>query len=170
MTTIALIGAPGSGKSTVGALLAERLGVRFVDVDAAIEARDGRLIREIFAEDGEPVFRALERDATLALLVDGGVVSLGGGAPMTPDIADALAADGIETVWLQVDARNAAQRIGLDQGRPLLAGGGIRGTLIKLLNQRTPVYAATARHHVETSGREPAEVVDDILDRLEAAR
>lgn len=170
MTTIALIGAPGSGKSTVGARLAERLGVGFVDVDAAIEARDGRLIREIFAEDGEPAFRALELDATLALLAAGGVVSLGGGAPMTPAIAEALASPDIATVWLQVDARNAAQRIGLDEGRPLLAGGGIRGTLIKLLNQRSPVYAATARHHVDTSGRDPDEVVVDILDLLGADR
>ncbi len=169
MTTIALIGAPGSGKSTVGALLAQRLGVAFVDVDATIEARDGRLIREIFAEDGEPAFRALEREATLDLLARGGVVSLGGGAPMTPAIADALAGEAVRTVWLQVDARHAAQRIGLDEGRPLLAGGGIRGTLIKLLNQRTPVYAATARHHVDTSGREPDAVVDDIIARLEDA-
>ena len=166
MTTIALIGAPGSGKSTVGALLAERLGVGFIDVDAAIEAHDGRMIREIFAEDGEPAFRALEREATLALLAAGGVVSLGGGAPLTPEIADALAGDGVETVWLQVDARNAAQRIGLDDGRPLLAGGGLRATLIKLMNQRTPVYAGTARHHVDTSGRAPAEIVDDIVAAL----
>lgn len=170
MTTIALIGAPGSGKSTVGALLAQRLGVGFVDVDAAIEARDGRMIREIFAEDGEPAFRALERDATLEHLGAGGVVSLGGGAPMTPAIADALADDAVQTVWLQVDARNATQRIGLDGGRPLLMGGPMRATLIKLLNQRTPIYAATAQHHVDTSGRDPEEVVDDIVARLEAAR
>ncbi len=170
MTTIALIGAPGSGKSTVGALLADRLGVGFVDVDAAIEARDGRLIREIFAEDGEPAFRELERAASLELLAGGGVVSLGGGAPMTPAIAEALGGSGVETVWLQVDARNAAQRIGLDEGRPLLAGGGIRATLIKLLNQRTPVYAATARHHVDTSGREPEAIVDAIVATLEADR
>ena len=170
MTTIALIGAPGSGKSTVGAMLAERLDLGFVDVDATIEARDGRMIREIFAEEGEPFFRALEREATLELLGAGGVVSLGGGAPMTPAIADALAADGIATVWLQVDARNATQRIGLDGGRPLLTGGPMRATLIKLLNQRTPVYAATAQHHIDTSGREPADVVEDIVARLEAAR
>lgn len=170
MTTIALIGAPGSGKSTVGALLAERLGVGFVDVDATIEGREGRMIREIFAEDGEPAFRALEREATLELLGAGGVVSLGGGAPMTPAIAEALADDTVVTVWLQVDARNATQRIGLDGGRPLLTGGPMRATLIKLLNQRTPVYAAAAQHHVDTSGRDPEEVVDDIVTRLEGAR
>lgn len=168
MSTIALIGAPGSGKSTVGALLAERLGVPFVDVDATIEARDGRLIREIFADDGEPAFRALERDATVELLAGGGVVSLGGGAPMTPEIAEALA--GVRTVWLQVDARNAAQRIGLDAGRPLLAGGGVRATLIRLMNERAPVYAACAHHTLDTSGREPAALVDELLSLLEEFR
>ena len=165
MSTIALIGAPGSGKSTVGSLLAERLGVPFVDVDAVIEGRDGRLIREIFADDGEPAFRALERDATVELLAGGGVVSLGGGAPMTPEIAEALA--GVRTIWLQVDARNAAQRIGLDAGRPLLAGGGVRATLIRLMNERAPVYAAGAHHTLDTSGREPAELVDEVLSLLE---
>ncbi len=165
MSTIALIGAPGSGKSTVGSLLAERLGVPFVDVDAVIEGRDGRLIREIFADDGEPAFRALERDATVELLAGGGVVSLGGGAPMTPEIAEALS--GVRTIWLQVDARNAAQRIGLDAGRPLLAGGGVRATLIRLMNERAPVYAACAHHTLDTSGREPAELVDEVLSLLE---
>lgn len=166
MTTIALIGAPGSGKSTVGPRLAERLGVPFTDVDALIERRDGRLIREIFAEDGEPAFRAIERDTTIELLGGDGVVSLGGGAPLTPEVADALG--DVTTVWLQVDAHNAARRIGLDEGRPLLAGGGIRATLIKLLNARTPVYRACATHTVDTSGREPDAVVDEVLALLEA--
>lgn len=168
MSAVALIGAPGSGKSTVGVLLAERLGVGFVDVDAAIEARDGRLIREIFAEDGEPAFRELERTASLELLEAGGVVSLGGGAPLTPAIAEALA--DIRTVWLQVDVRNAVQRIGLDEGRPLLAGGGLRATLIKLLNARTPVYRAVARHAVDTNGREPDAIADEIVALLQEER
>lgn len=76
---IALIGAPGSGKSTVGSLLAQRLGEEFVDVDAAIEQAEGRDIPEIFLIDGEPYFRKVERRETLAAIERGGVVSLGGG-------------------------------------------------------------------------------------------
>ena len=165
MTTIALIGAPGSGKSTVGALLAERLRLPFFDVDTEIERMHGKLVREIFADDGEEAFRAIEKDATLSLLVGDGVVSLGGGAPMTPAIADALA--DVQTVWLKVDAHDAFQRVGLDASRPLLAGGGIRATLIKMLRARTPVYAAVGRLHVDTSGREPVEVVEEIIARLQ---
>lgn len=165
MTALALIGAPGSGKSTVGPLLAARLGVPFVDVDAVIESRQGREIRDIFADDGEPAFRILERDVTLELLAGDGVVSLGGGAPLTPEISDALAA--VPTVWLQVDARNAVRRIGLDEGRPLLAGGGVRATLIKLLNARTPVYRRLADIEIDTNGREPDALADAVLAALE---
>ena len=165
MTTIALIGAPGSGKSTVGALLAERLRLPFFDVDTEIERMHGKLVREIFADDGEEAFRAIEKDATLSLLVGDGVVSLGGGAPLTPAIAEALA--DVETVWLKVDAHDAFRRVGLDDSRPLLAGGGIRATLIKMLRARTPVYAAVGRLHVDTSGREPVEVVEEIIARLQ---
>ena len=165
MTTIALIGAPGSGKSTVGAQLAERLRLPFFDVDTEIERMHGKLVREIFADDGEEAFRAIEKDATLSLLVGDGVVSLGGGAPMTPAIADALA--DVQTVWLKVDAHDAFKRVGLDDSRPLLAGGGIRATLITMLRARTPVYAAVGRLHVDTSGREPVEVVEEIIARLQ---
>lgn len=165
MSAVALIGAPGSGKSTVGPLLARRLQTSFVDVDAVIEDREGRLVREIFADDGEPYFRDVERRVTLELLDGDGVVSLGGGAPLTPEIGAALA--GHRTVWLQVDAHHAARRVGLDVGRPLLAGGGVRATLIKLLNARTPVYRSVARHAVETSGREPGAVVDEIVALLQ---
>lgn len=162
--TIAVIGAPGSGKSTVGALLALRLGVDLVDVDAAVEAREGRLIREIFAADGEAYFRAVERELTLAALAGPGVVSLGGGAPLTPEVADALA--DVTVVWLRVDARHALARIGVDGARPLLAGAGFRGRFIKLLHERTPVYRELATHIVETSGRHPDEIVDDIVRAL----
>lgn len=166
MTALALIGAPGSGKSTLGPLLAQRLGVTFVDVDAVIEAREGRAIRDIFADDGEPAFRAIERDVTLELLGADGVVSLGGGAPLTAEIAEALR--GVPTVWLQVDAHHAVRRIGLDEGRPLLAGGGVRATLIRLLNARTPVYRSLADVEIDTNGREPGELVEAIVAALEA--
>jgi len=163
---LVLVGAPGSGKSTVGALLAGRLGVRHVDVDAEIERRTGKLVREIFADSGEPAFRALERDVTLELLAAEGVLSLGGGAPMTPEIARALA--GHDIVWLQVDVPHAVRRIGLDEGRPLLAGGAMRATLIKLLRERTPVYAALAGLTVDTNGLTPEEAAERVLSWLSA--
>lgn len=167
MTTVALIGAPASGKSTVGHLLAQHLGVEFVDVDAVIERREGRPIRDIFGTDGESAFRALEHAVTLELLAGPGVISLGGGAPMTPGIAQALV--GLDTVWLQVDVASAVARVGLDSGRPLLHGE-IESTLAQLIEQRTPVYRAAARHTVDTSGREPSEVVADILGMLDRVR
>lgn len=157
------MGAPGSGKSTVGQLLADRLGMPFVDVDAEIERREGRLIREIFATDGEPVFRDLEREVTLEILADGGVVSLGGGAPMTPAIAAAL--PGHEVVYLSVDAHHALQRVGVDEARPLLAGTGMRARFIRLLNERVGTYQRLATLTVDTSGVTPDAVVDAICTR-----
>ncbi|MFV0452048.1 MAG: shikimate kinase [Propioniciclava sp.] len=166
--TIAVVGAPGSGKSTVGPVLAEQLELPFVDVDTEIEHREGKLIREIFAGEGEPAFRAKETEVTLELLRAPGVVSLGGGAPMTPAIAAALAE--VTVVWLAVDARHALQRIGVDGARPLLAGRGMRATLIKLLNERTPTYRHLATVAVDTSGQEATAVVDQVLQQLGARR
>ena len=108
MSAIALIGLSGSGKSTVGPLLAQRLGLPHHDVDRDLERQHGCTIREIFAAHGEPHFRALERDLTLGLLEGPGVLSLGGGAPMTPEVARALA--GHPVVWLRVEPESAAER------------------------------------------------------------
>lgn len=163
MTVIALVGAPGSGKSTLGGLLAQRLAVGFADADAVIKERQGRDIRDIFASDGEDAFRVIERDVTLELLAGDGVVSLGGGAPLIPDVSEALA--GVATVWLKVDARNAVRRIGLDEA-PF--AGGVRGTFIRLLNDRTPIYRSLADVEIDTNGREPNDLVDATLAALKA--
>lgn len=154
---IVLVGAPGSGKSTVGQLLAERLGLPFVDVDALIEQRTGRSITEIFADDGEPAFRTLEEATTLELLDEGGVLSLGGGAVLSPTVRTAL--QGHRVVWLQVAAATAVQRVGLNEARPLLLGN-VRGRLIKLLAERTPLYAEVATEQVPTDELSPDAVVD----------
>lgn len=94
------------------------------------------------------------------------MVSLGGGAPLTPRSARRWR---LTVVWLQVDAHHALRRIGVDEARPLLAGTGFRARLIKLLNDRTPVYRSLATHTVDTSGREPDEIVDAIVTALEVA-
>ncbi|MGL5818920.1 MAG: shikimate kinase, partial [Phycicoccus sp.] len=91
MPQVVLVGPPGSGKTTVGAVLAQRLGVAFHDTDGAIEEGEGRAIAELFVEEGEPYFRDLERaEVARALAVEPGVVALGGGAPVDPLTAEVL--------------------------------------------------------------------------------
>jgi shikimate kinase len=157
---IVLVGAPGSGKSTVGALVAERLGVAFTDVDAVIVDRVGKPVVEIFADDGEAVFRALEEQLTAELLGRPGVLALGGGAVLSPRTRAALR--GRRVVWLRVGLPAAVKRVGLDTARPLLLGN-VRGRLLRLLNERTPLYAEVASEVVDTDERSPAEVVEQIV-------
>lgn len=166
--TVILIGAPGAGKTTVGQALAERLGIPFYDVDAEVVSTTGREISDIFAVDGEAAFRAIEQELTLSLIERPGVVSLGGGAPMTPAIAEAIT--GRAVVWLRISAPDAARRIGLDQSRPLLAGSGsvpgIRAMLIRMLAERAPIYESCARWVVDTTGSTPDQVVAAIEEVL----
>ncbi len=163
---IVLVGAPGSGKSTVGGLLAERLGLPFADVDTVIESRTGRTVAEIFADDGEPAFRALEESLTAELLGGAGVLSLGGGAVLSATTRTALR--GHRVIWLQVGAAAAVRRVGLNEARPLLLGN-VRGRLIQLLAERTPLYAEVATERVETDVLPPQAVVD-LLVAGEATR
>jgi shikimate kinase len=162
---VILIGAPGSGKSTVGALLAERLSLPFTDVDEVICARVGKPVAEIFADDGEAVFRAFEEATTAELLAEPGVLALGGGAVLSEDTRKSLA--GHRVVWLQVSVPHAVKRIGLNEARPLLLGN-VRGRLLQLLAERTPLYAAAATEVVDTDGQTPEQVVESILARTHA--
>lgn len=159
---IVLVGAPGSGKSTVGAALAEQLGMAFHDVDAVIVDRVGKPVAEIFADDGEAVFRALEEQVTAELLNGSGVLALGGGAVLSPRTRSALR--GRQVVWLRVGLPAAVKRIGLDTARPLLLGN-VRGRLLALLNERAPLYAEVATEIIDTDDRSPAEVVGQIVAR-----
>jgi shikimate kinase len=161
-----LIGPPGAGKSTVGPLLAARLEVGFTDTDAAIEAKAGKPVSDIFVEDGEPAFRALERAAVADALEDpGGIVAIGGGAVLDPQTQQLLA--GRPVVYLETSFAVAAQRVGLGQARPLLIGNP-RATLKILLEQRLPVYARLATVTVPTDNRQPADIADEIAGRLAA--
>ena len=160
---LVVVGAPGSGKSTVGALLADRLGLRFVDVDALVEDRAGKPVAAIFADDGEPAFRDLEERATADALGGGGVVSLGGGAVLSAATRAALR--GHRVLWLQVGAAEAARRVGLNEARPLLLGN-VRGRLVKLLAERTALYAEVATEAVATDGRSAVEVAEEVLRRV----
>ena len=158
--TIVLVGAPGAGKSTVGAELAGLLGKSFTDVDARIEEVVGKPVAEIFADDGEARFRALEESATLELLETGQVVSLGGGAVMNPRIREALA--GHDVIWLEVSIQQASRRIGLNVAPwPL---GNLRGRLIKLLRERTPVYEAVSTTRVNTDRSNPKRIAAELAE------
>jgi len=162
-----LIGPPGAGKSTVGTLLADRLGVGFTDTDALVESVAGKEVSEIFIEDGEPAFRDLERAAVARALADGsGVVAVGGGAVLDPRTQAGLA--GHTVVYLETGFAEAARRVGMNQARPLLIGNP-RATLKLLLDQRVPVYRRLATITVGTDDREPAEIADDIARRLSPA-
>ncbi|WZH54417.1 MAG: shikimate kinase [Nocardioides alkalitolerans] len=155
----------GAGKTTVGELLAQRWDVGFRDTDADVVAAEGRAIADIFVEDGEAHFRALEREAVRTALAEhAGVLALGGGAVLDPGTRALLADHTV--VFLQVGLADAVQRVGLGTSRPLLLGG-VRARIKALLDERTPVYTELATLVVPTDGREPAEVAATIGARLE---
>lgn len=159
-----LVGPPGSGKTTTGTALAALLGVPFRDTDADIERRAGKPIPDIFFDDGEEHFRALERAAVAeALATFDGVLALGGGAVMAEQTRAALA--GHTVVFLSVELADAVKRVGLGQGRPLLAVNP-RATLKRQLEQRRPLYEEVATLTVRTDGRTPQEVAEEIRAAL----
>ncbi|MGL5866027.1 MAG: shikimate kinase [Dermatophilaceae bacterium] len=160
MPRVVLVGPPGAGKSTVGALVAELLGVDFHDTDAAVEAAQGRPVADLFVEEGEAFFRDLERaEVARALAAEPGVVALGGGAPVDPLTAEALR--GHTVVFLDVGIADAAPRVGFDRSRPLLAVNP-RASWVRLMAERRPRYEAVATHAVDTAGRDADDVAREV--------
>jgi shikimate kinase len=159
-----LVGPMGAGKTTVGAELAARWGVDLRDTDADIEALAGKPVAEIFVDDGEAAFRALEQTAVARALAEhAGVVAVGGGAVMAAETRSALA--GHRVVFLDVGLSDAASRVGLGATRPLLLGN-VRAQLKALLDARRPLYEEVATAHVHTDGRTVAEVADEVEKAL----
>ncbi|WP_425276641.1 shikimate kinase [Streptomyces diastatochromogenes] len=165
MTAVVLVGPMGVGKSTVGRLLAERLGVGYRDTDDDIVAVEGRTIAEIFVDDGEPAFRAIEkRTVHSALAEHEGVLALGGGAILDADTRALLA--GHRVVYLSMDVEEAVKRTGLNAARPLLAVNP-RKQWRELMEARRHLYEEVATAVVPTDGRTPEEVTQQALDALE---
>ena len=159
------MGFMGTGKSEVGRRLAQRLGRAFVDTDRLVEARAGKRIATIFAEDGEPAFRTLERAAVAEAAGRGGpVVAVGGGAVLDPENVRCLRAAGV-LVYLTARPEIIMGRVGDGSTRPLLRDDP-RTAVVRLLAERGPVYAAAADITVETSERTADEVVGEIQRAL----
>ncbi len=157
---IVLVGFMGAGKTTVGRLLAAKLGLPFTDSDQAIEDRAGRPIPQIFADDGEPAFRALEHEVIAGLLAGPDtVLALGGGAAEHPATRVLLAS--VPVVYLRVGYAEAMKRVGGDRGRPMLA----RPDVAKVYDRRQAVYAGVATLAVDTDGRAPDDIALAILQR-----
>lgn len=171
---IVLTGFMGSGKSTIGRGLAERLGWRFLDLDSVIEERDGRTVAQIFAESGEPFFRAKETEALLSLLPQSRlVVALGGGALETPGNRQALGSDSrlcvvlltaeFETLYRRCQEQIAAAADSSLPVRPLL---GDREGAAARLARRDPIYREAADIVLDTTGQEPHQSVAELISRL----
>lgn len=149
MSRLVLIGAPGSGKSTVGEALANHLNLPFVDTDALIEEKTARKITDIFVIDGEDVFRALEFDTLKeALDVKDAVISLGGGAPIAPAAQEVIRSSNSIVIFLDVSLATAAPRVGFNRDRPLLLGNP-RAQWQALSDQRRPIYEDLATHAIK---------------------
>jgi shikimate kinase len=167
---LVLVGMMGVGKSSVGRRLALRLGRPFVDTDRIVEERAGRTVAEIFADQGEPAFRALESQAVQQVLGsrDWAVVAFGGGAVLDPANRE-LAREAALVVWLQAPARELARRVGSAQrrsgaGRPLLPSGQpAQAVLDGIARQREDTYRAAAHLLIDTAGRSPGQVATAVL-------
>ena len=167
---IFLIGYRGTGKTTVGRLVAERLGWESIDADDEIERRAGKSIAAIFADNGEAAFRDLEAAVVADLCRRTQlVVAPGGGAVLRAATRDAMRAAG-PVVWLTAGVDTIAQRLAADVAsgsrRPNLTAAGGRAEIEALLAERTPIYRACATFVVDTEGKTPAEVADEIVAHL----
>ncbi len=160
---ILLVGMMGSGKSTVGAALAARLGVAHLDSDAEVRRRTGRSVPEIWRAEGEAAFRAEESRVLADALArpDRCVVDIAGGAVLDP-ANRAMIRRGGTVVWLRARPETLARRVGSGEGRPLLAGDPA-GAVRRLEAQRRPLYSELAECVVDVDDLTPAEVVERVV-------
>lgn len=158
-----IVGLPGSGKSRVGKILAQELGVQHIDSDVLIEETEGRSIADIFSEQGEPYFRALEARTVEDLATQQAVISLGGGAIESPSIREVLRRG--HTVWIRADEEELLRRIRRSTRRPLMRRNP-KGTLQTLAERRNPLFEEVVDIQVWTSAEPPQEVADQVMAQL----
>ncbi len=168
---IVLIGYRGTGKSSVGKLLAERSGRTLVSTDAEVVRRAGRSIPEIVAQHGWDHFRDLETDVCrdLAGKTDL-IIDTGGGAILRKDNVDRLKAGGV-LVWLTAEVPTISRRIGGDTQRPSLTGAkSFVEEIEEVLRARTPIYRAAADHVIATDGKTVEEIADAVQGVFKAQK
>jgi len=167
---IILIGYRATGKSTLARLLAEKLGWDWIDADVEIEARAGKSIAKIFAEDGEPAFRDLEAEVIADLCRRQRLVlAAGGGAPLRPASRRAMRESG-QVIWLKARPETIQARMAGDATtaarRPSLTNKSDLEEIVHLLAVREPVYRESAHWTIETEGKSPESIADEILALL----
>jgi len=160
---IILIGPPGAGKSTIGNSLAKKMKVDFADTDSLIEAKLKKKISDIFVDLGEPFFRAEELRVLAEVLQSAnGVVSLGGGAPISAQAQELIQNSGAIVIFLDISLGKAAARVGFNRDRPLLLGNP-RAQWNELMNSRRPIYERLATAVIAVDDRSVNEICADIL-------
>ena len=162
--SIVLIGPPGAGKSTIGKQLARSLNSSFTDTDDLIESQTGSTISQIFIDQGEPWFRKLEEEVVLKAITDiDGVLSLGGGAPLSQSAQEKIRTISSPVIFLDVSLATAAPRVGFNRDRPLLLSNP-RAAWQELMDKRRPIYESLATQIVSVDGLSPKEVVAKIVE------
>lgn len=161
---LVLVGMMGVGKTTVGRIVAARLGQQLVDSDAVIQAATGRTVREIFEHDGEGAFRALERDALREALErkEPSVIVAAGGVVLDPDNRAALRESNARVVWLVGNVPTLVDRVGRADHRPLLDGDPA-ATLTRMADEREALYREVADAIVSVEHRSATEVAVAVL-------
>ncbi len=163
---IVLIGPPGAGKTSIGKALSKELELAFIDSDAEIERISGKTISEIFVDQGEEVFRKTEVETVTRILAEfEGVVALGGGAPINPEIQKVLLNSEYPVIFIDVSISQAANRIGFNKDRPLLMINP-RQQWLHLMSERRPIYEKLATITVSSDNSKPAEVAKTITEKI----